>query len=65
MFIDEVQDFTEQQVYLMAEQAKPDYKAVTAVGDIAQKLHHGSTIDIQKCFPGTSIDHVKLTENLR
>lgn len=65
VFIDEVQDFTEQQIYLMAEQAKPDYKAVTAVGDIAQKLHHGSQIDIAKCFPGTTIAHVKLSENLR
>lgn len=65
VFIDEVQDFTEQQIYLMAEQAKPDYKAVTAVGDIAQKLHHGSSIDIQKCFPRATIAHVKLTENLR
>lgn len=65
VFIDEVQDFTEQQVYLMAEQAKPDYKAVTVVGDIAQKLHHGSRIDIQACFPGVSLSQVSLTENLR
>jgi hypothetical protein len=65
VFIDEVQDFTEQQVFLMAEQAKPDYKAVTVVGDIAQKLHHGSHIDIRACFPGNEIAHVSLTENLR
>jgi hypothetical protein len=65
VFIDEVQDFTEQQIYLMAEQAKPEYKAVTAVGDIAQKLHHGNHIDLHKCFPGQTIAHVKLTENLR
>jgi formate dehydrogenase maturation protein FdhE len=65
VFIDEVQDFTEQQIYLMAEQAKPDYKAVTAVGDIAQKLHHGSQIDIRACFPGMTVAHVQLTENLR
>jgi len=65
VFIDEVQDFTEQQVYLMAEQAKPDYRAVTVVGDVAQKLHHGSQIDIRACFPSVNVDHVKLTENLR
>ncbi len=65
VFIDEVQDFTEQQVFLMAEQAKPEYKAVTVVGDIAQKLHHGSQIDIRACFPGVDVAHVSLTENLR
>lgn len=65
VFIDEVQDFTEQQVYLMAEQAKPDFKAVTVVGDIAQKLHHGSQIDIRACFSGIEVAHVSLTENLR
>lgn len=65
VFIDEVQDFTEQQVYLMAEQTKPEYKSITVVGDIAQKLHHGSQIDIRACFPGVAVAHVTLTENLR
>lgn len=65
VFVDEVQDFTEQQVYLMVEQANPRYKAVTVVGDIAQKLHHGSSIDVRACFPTQSIPHVRLTENLR
>ena len=50
VFIDEVQDFTEQQIYLMAEQTRPEYQAITVVGDIAQKLHHGSQIDIPACF---------------
>lgn len=65
VFIDEVQDFTEQQVFLMAEQARPEYRAVTVVGDIAQKLHNGSQIQIKACFPGQSIESVQLTENLR
>jgi hypothetical protein len=65
VFVDEVQDFTEQQVYLMVEQANPKYKAVTVVGDTAQKLHHGSTIDLRSCFPGQAVSHVRLTENLR
>lgn len=65
VFVDEVQDFTEQQVFLMVEQANPKYRAVTVVGDIAQKLHHGSSIDLKACFPGQTVPHVKLTENLR
>jgi hypothetical protein len=65
VFVDEVQDFTEQQVFLMVEQANPKYRAVTVVGDLAQKLHHGSTIDLRSCFPGQEVPHVILTENLR
>lgn len=65
VFIDEVQDFTEQQIYLMAEQARPEYRAVTVVGDIAQKLHHDSKIDIRACFPSQTLPHVRLTENIR
>lgn len=65
VFIDEVQDFTEQQVFLMAEQAQPKYRAVTVVGDTAQKLHNGYKIDIPACFPTQSIPIVELKENLR
>jgi hypothetical protein len=65
VFVDEVQDFTEQQVYLMVEQANPKYRAVTVVGDTAQKLHHGSSIDLRACFPTQAVSHVRLTENLR
>lgn len=65
VFVDEVQDFTEQQVFLMVEQSNPKYRAVTVVGDVAQKLHHGSSIDLRACFPGQSVPHVMLTENLR
>ena len=65
VFVDEVQDFTEQQVYLMVEQANPRYRAVTIVGDTGQKLHHGSSIDLRSCFPGQSLSYVRLSENLR
>ncbi len=65
VFIDEVQDFTEQQVFLMAEQANTEYRAVTVVGDLAQKLHLGSGIDIRACFPGQELAQVTLYENLR
>lgn len=65
VFVDEVQDFTEQQVFLMVEQSNPKYRAVTVVGDIAQKLHHGSSIDLRACFPSQAVPHVMLTENLR
>ncbi len=65
VFVDEVQDFTEQQVYLMVEQARPEYRAVTVVGDLAQKLHNGNVIDIRACFPGDSVPNVQLRENLR
>ena len=65
VFIDEVQDFTEQQAFLMGEQARPEYRAVTVVGDLAQKLHNGTTIDVRACFPRGRLDYVKLTQNLR
>ncbi len=65
VFVDEVQDFTEQQVFLMVAQSNPKYHAVTVVGDIAQKLHHGSSIDLRACFPSQTVSHMKLTENLR
>ena len=65
VFVDEVQDFTEQQVYLMVQQANKKYRAVTVVGDLAQKLHHGNSIDVEACFPGQSVPRVKLSDNLR
>lgn len=65
VFVDEVQDFTEQQVFLMVEQSNPKYRAITVVGDIAQKLHHGSSIDLKACFPSQPVQNVMLTENLR
>lgn len=65
VFIDEVQDFTEQQVYLMSEQARPEYSAVTVVGDSAQKLHNGGRIDVRGCFPGKRLEQVQLSKNMR
>jgi hypothetical protein len=65
VFIDEVQDFSEQQVFLMAEQARPEYRAVTAVGDLAQKLHNGTAIDVRACLRHGNLAYVKLNENLR
>jgi len=65
VFIDEVQDFTEQQVFLMAEQARPEYRAVTVVGDLAQKLHNGTSIDVKACVPQGKLEYVKLSQNLR
>lgn len=65
VFVDEVQDFTEQQIYLMTQQANPEHRAVTVVGDLAQKLHSNSPVDVPACFPGESMQRVQLTENLR
>lgn len=65
VFVDEVQDFTEQQVYLMSEQADPDYAAVTVVGDLSQKLHNGIDSDISGCFPGKHLEIVQLSKNMR
>jgi transcriptional regulator with XRE-family HTH domain len=44
VFIDEVQDFTAVQVRLMAAQADPRYRTVTAVGDFAQRLTEGGLV---------------------
>jgi hypothetical protein len=66
VFIDEVQDFTEVQVFLMGRQAHPKYNAITMVGDLYQQLYSGSASDPSVCFPyqGT-IDKTLLIENKR
>ena len=51
VFIDEVQDFTEIQVFLMAEQADPKRRAVTVVGDFKQQLYPDTVRDLARCFP--------------
>lgn len=51
VFIDEVQDFTEIQVFLMAEQADPKRRAVTVVGDFKQQLYPDTVVDLARCFP--------------
>ncbi|HIF9446358.1 TPA: ATP-binding domain-containing protein [Photobacterium damselae] len=66
VFVDEVQDFTEIQIFLMGAQAHPDYNAVTMVGDMQQQLLSGKVRNIQSCFPyQTSVDSVLLKENKR
>ena len=66
VFIDEVQDFTEVQVFLMGRQSHPKYNAITLVGDLYQQLYSGSASDPSVCFPyqGT-IDKTLLIENKR
>lgn len=65
VFIDEVQDFTEQQVFLMAEQADPRYYAVTLVGDMQQQLGKGHVADLDACFPYRPLQKYLLKENKR
>lgn len=65
VFIDEVQDFTELQIFLMAEQADPKYHAVTLVGDMHQQLGRGNVHDIAACFPYRPLNRYLLKENKR
>ena len=60
VFIDEVQDFTEVQVFLMSEQADPRRRAVTVVGDFKQQLRHGTVADIKRCFPRASDEELEI-----
>ncbi|MCY0109274.1 ATP-binding domain-containing protein [Pseudomonas monsensis] len=66
VFVDEVQDFSEQQIYLMTSQADPRYSAITVVGDRSQQLLRNEEIHIADCFPiGKRPEFVALDENLR
>lgn len=66
VFVDEVQDFSEQQIYLMTSQADPRYSAITVVGDRSQQLLHNEEMHIADCFPiGKRPELVALDENLR
>jgi hypothetical protein len=68
VFIDEVQDFTEIQVFLMSEQADPQRRAVTVVGDFKQQLYPSTVCDLTRCFPKASANEkesAKLEENKR
>lgn len=51
VFIDEVQDFTELQLFIMGAQADPRRRAVTVVGDFRQQLYLGRINKIDVCFP--------------
>ncbi|KAA1054436.1 hypothetical protein [Azospirillum argentinense] len=50
VFIDEVQDFSEQETFLMAAAALPRYSAITTAGDIFQRLTRGAGTP-DACFP--------------
>jgi superfamily I DNA/RNA helicase len=66
VFVDEVQDFSEQQIYLMTSQADPRYSAITVVGDRSQQLLRNEEMHIADCFPiGKRPEFVTLDENLR
>jgi hypothetical protein len=68
VFIDEVQDFTEVEVFLMSSLANPERKAVTAVGDFRQQLYPGTVSSLPICFPYASekeLISVVLNENKR
>ncbi len=67
VFIDEAQDFSEIQVYLLSLLSDPKYNSVTAVGDSAQSLYNFSS-DISVSFPSEMWANAKkqeLTSNIR
>jgi len=51
VFIDEYQDFSEQQVLLMAFRARPKYRQITVSGDPSQRLHRDGLSDIVTALP--------------
>ncbi len=67
VFIDEYQDFSEQQVFLMGFRAKRKYRQITAAGDASQRLHEGGAINISSTFPYITdpIRQIKLDKNFR
>jgi hypothetical protein len=54
VFIDEFQDFSEVQLFLMGRQSDPERHAVTVVGDLLQRLHIGREPRVEHCFPWAS-----------
>jgi hypothetical protein len=50
VFIDEYQDFTEQQVFLMGYRATRKYRQITVAGDASQRLHAGGIGQIANAF---------------
>ncbi|MEZ8927941.1 MULTISPECIES: hypothetical protein [unclassified Vibrio] len=65
VFVDEVQDFTEIQVFIMGRQASPEYDAVTMVGDMHQQLSGRQAKDLDACFPYRKLSKHLLIENKR
>lgn len=67
IFIDEVQDFSEVQIFLLSMLANPRYNSVTAVGDPAQCLYRAAS-DVAISFPKFLWNNAKrqeLRENIR
>lgn len=65
VFVDEVQDFTEIQIFIMGHQVSPEYDAVTMVGDMYQQLKQGRVKDLEACFPYRKLSKYLLVENKR
>ena len=68
VFIDEVQDFTETEVFLMSRFADPERNAITAVGDFRQQLYPGTVTSLENCFPYATKNElvpIELLENKR
>jgi hypothetical protein len=67
VFIDEYQDFSEQQVLLMAFRARPKYRQITVSGDPSQRLHRDGLSDIVTALPfgDGSIRSIFLDQNHR
>jgi len=68
VFIDEVQDFTEIEVFLMTSMADPQRNAVTVVGDFKQQLYGGTVRELAACFPyaqPSELQPAALEENKR
>jgi superfamily I DNA/RNA helicase len=68
VFIDEYQDFSEAQLFLMGAHSDPAYRVVTLVGDLRQQLRSARQLDLAACFPLASKDErvpAMLLENKR
>jgi hypothetical protein len=68
VFIDEVQDFTEAEVFLMSSLADDERSAITAVGDFCQQLYPGTVSKLKNCFPfsrDAELTPITLDENKR
>jgi hypothetical protein len=67
VFIDEYQDFTEQQVFLMGFRAKRKYRQITVAGDTSQRLHVGGIDRIANAFPFVTdpLRQISLDTNFR
>jgi DNA helicase IV len=67
VFIDEYQDFSEQQVFLMGFRAKRKYRQITVAGDGSQRLHAGGIERIDRAFPyiSESVRQIALDKNFR